>query len=79
MINKEEDKLTAWTDSAVKSLVDAKSFDILCHKHRTGESMPSAEKLRVIVEKNQADSISRLFRGDQSKVGDTTLLHGCAD
>jgi len=39
------------TDSAVRSLVDARSFDILCHRHRTGESMPSTEKLRIIVEK----------------------------
>lgn len=51
MINKEKEELAEWTHSAVRSLVDAKSFDILCHKHRTGESMPSSEKLRVTVEK----------------------------
>lgn len=51
MNNKENKKFDSWTDSAVQSLVDAKSFDILCHQHRTGESMPSTEKLRVTVEK----------------------------
>lgn len=51
MKNKEEEQSGAMTDSAVRSLVDIKSFDILCHKHRTGEFMPSIEKLRVIVEK----------------------------
>ena len=51
MKNKEEDQLVEWTHSAVQSLVDARSFDILSHKHRAGESMPSAEKLRIIVEK----------------------------
>ena len=51
MNNREDEQLVEWTDSAVRSLVDSKSFDILCHKHRTGESMPSTEKLRVTVEK----------------------------
>ena len=51
MINKEKEELVEWTHSAVRSLVDSRSFDILCHKHRTGESMPSTEKLRVTVEK----------------------------
>ena len=51
MKNKEEDQLVEWTHSAVQSLVDARSFDVLSYKHRTGESMPSAEKLRIIVEK----------------------------
>lgn len=46
-----EQQAGSWTNSAVRSLVDASSFDILCHRHRTGESMPSTEKLRVIVEK----------------------------
>jgi len=51
MENKGKEQLERWTDSAVRSLVDTRSFDILSHKHRTGESMPSTEKLRVIVEK----------------------------
>ena len=51
MKNKEDEQLVEWTGSAVRSLVDTRSFDILCHKHRPGESMPSAEKLRIIVEK----------------------------
>jgi len=51
MINKGKEELVEWTHSAVRSLVDSRSFDILCHKHRTGESMPSTEKLRVTVEK----------------------------
>jgi len=51
MKNKKEISLESWTDSAVRSLVDAKSFEMLCHKHRTGESMPSIEKLRIAVEK----------------------------
>ena len=45
------ERIGVWTDSAVRSLVDAKSFDILCHRHRAGETMPSTEKLRIIVEK----------------------------
>ena len=40
-----------WTSDIVKSLVDASSFDILVHRHRTGESMPSTKKLRTIVER----------------------------
>lgn len=51
MGNNKEDKFEEWAVSAVKSLVDTSSFDILYHKHRLGESMPSAEKLRVIVDK----------------------------
>lgn len=51
MKNKEGEQLLVLTDSAVRSLVDVRSFEILCHRHRTGESMPSTEKLRVIVEK----------------------------
>ena len=45
------ERIGVWTDSAVRSLVDSKSFDILCHRHRAGETMPSTEKLRIIVEK----------------------------
>ena len=41
----------AWTASTVRSLVDSSSFDILVHRHRTGESMPSTKKLRTIVER----------------------------
>jgi len=41
----------ALTNRAVKSLVDASSFDILCHRHRTGESMPSTKKLKALVER----------------------------
>jgi serine O-acetyltransferase len=51
MKNKENVNPGAWTVATVKSLVDASSFDILVHRHRTGESMPSAEKLRAIVER----------------------------
>jgi serine O-acetyltransferase len=40
-----------WVDAVVGSLVDARSFDILCYKHRTGESMPSIKRLKQIVEK----------------------------
>ena len=45
------EQLEAWTFAAIRSLVDSRSFDILCHKHRTGEAMPSAEKLKAIVER----------------------------
>ncbi len=48
---KEDVNSGAWTAAAVKSLVDASSFDILVHRHRTGEDMPSTEKLRDIVER----------------------------
>ena len=51
MKDKTDMQKVEWADSAVMSLVDARSFDILCYKHRTGELMPSTEKLRVIVEK----------------------------
>lgn len=51
MKNKKDKQFGEWADSAIRSLVDAKSFDILSHKHRTGESMPSTKKLRVTVEK----------------------------
>ena len=51
MKNKEDDQILGWRQTALKSLVDARSFDILTHKHRTGETMPSTEKLKVIVEK----------------------------
>ena len=51
MKNKENEDPGAWTVATVKSLVDASSFDILVHRHRTGESMPSTEKLRAIVER----------------------------
>jgi len=51
MENKAHEKSDAWTVSTVSALVDTKSFDISSHKHRTGELMPSIEKLRVIVEK----------------------------
>lgn len=51
MKNREDEQFRAWTDSAIRSLVDASSFDILCHRHRMGESMPSTKKLRAIVDK----------------------------
>ncbi len=51
MKNKEQEQLVVCTDSAVRSLVDDRYFDILCHRHRAGESMPSTEKLKLIVEK----------------------------
>ena len=51
MKDKEDTQKREWADSAVRSLVDARSFDILWYKHRTGESMPSTEKLRITVEK----------------------------
>ncbi len=44
-------KLEEWAVSAVKSLGDISSFGILYHKHRMGESMPSADKLRFIIDK----------------------------
>jgi serine O-acetyltransferase len=51
MENREDVPFGGWTDVAVKSLVDTSSFDFLCHRHRTGESMPSTEKLRAIVDR----------------------------
>ena len=51
MKSKTGEPAEVWTDSAVRSLVDARSFDILCHRHRTGESMPSSDKLKAIVER----------------------------
>jgi serine O-acetyltransferase len=51
MENRENEKSGFWTDSAVRSLIDAKAFDMMCHKHRSGELMPSTDKLRIIVEK----------------------------
>jgi serine O-acetyltransferase len=51
MKNKEDELPGALTDSAVRSLVNAESFDILCHRHRSGELMPSIDKLKTIVEK----------------------------
>ncbi len=50
MENKEKE-LVEWGLSAVKSLGDISSLSILYHKHRMGESMPSVDKLRVIVDK----------------------------
>jgi len=51
MKDKEVEDPGAWTAATIKSLVDASSFDILVHRHRTGESMPSTKKLRTIVER----------------------------
>jgi len=51
MKNKEEIETERWTAETVKSLVDASSFDILVHRHRTGESMPSTKKLKGIVDR----------------------------
>lgn len=51
MKNMADTQLIESTEAAVKSLVDERSFDILSHKHRTGEIMPSTEKLRIFVEK----------------------------
>jgi len=51
MKTKDESQLIETTQAAVRSLVDARLFDILCHRHRQGETMPSAEKLRLFVEK----------------------------
>ena len=51
MKDKEIEESGAWTADTVRSLVDASSFDILVHRHRTGESMPSTKKLRTIVER----------------------------
>ena len=50
MENKEE-KFGEWSISAVKRLVDTSSFDILCHKHRTGVPMLLSDKLKVIVDR----------------------------
>jgi serine O-acetyltransferase len=41
----------SWIDSTVRPLLDASSFNVLSHKHRAGESMPSAEKLKTLVDK----------------------------
>ncbi len=41
----------SWIDSTVRPLLDASSFNVLSHQHRAGESMPSAEKLKTLVEK----------------------------
>jgi len=51
METNKEKKFEEWAVSAVRSLVDTSSFDILYHQHRMGESMPSADKLRVIIDK----------------------------
>jgi serine O-acetyltransferase len=51
MENNKEKKFEEWAVSAVRSLVDTSSFDILYHKHKMGESMPSADKLRIIIDK----------------------------
>ena len=51
MESNKEKKFEEWAITAVRSLVDTSSFDILYHKHRMGESMPSADKLRAIVDK----------------------------
>ncbi len=45
---KEED---FWIDSTVRPLLDASSFNVLSHQHRAGESMPSAKKLKTLVDK----------------------------
>ena len=50
MIDKGDKPEGKWVDSVVRSLVDARSFDVLSYKHRTGESMPSIEKLKLIVD-----------------------------
>ncbi len=70
MKNNSNELFEAWTDSAVKSLVDARSFDILCHRHRTGESMPSAEKLKAIVERVRQIIFPGFF-GEMSLKADT--------
>ena len=41
----------SWIDSTVRPLLDASSFNVLSHQHRAGESMPSAEKLKTLVDK----------------------------
>ncbi len=51
MENRNEEKIGEWSISAVKSLVDTSSFDILCHKHRIGEPMLSSDKLKMIVDR----------------------------
>jgi serine O-acetyltransferase len=50
MENKDK-KLEEWAVSAVESLGDISSFGLLYHKHRMGESMPSADKLKIFVDK----------------------------
>jgi serine O-acetyltransferase len=50
-MNNKEDKFVEWSTSAVKSLMDTSSFDILCHKHRFGEPMLSSDKLKIIVDR----------------------------
>lgn len=51
MKNNNKEKFSDWSISAVKSLVDTSSFDILCHKHRLGEPMLSSDKLKIIVDR----------------------------
>lgn len=51
MENNKEEKFREWSVSAVKTLVDTSSFDILCHKHRMGVPMLSSDKLKVIVDR----------------------------
>jgi serine O-acetyltransferase len=53
MENNKGKKSEEWAITAVRSLVDTNSLDILYHKHRMGESMPSADKLREIVDKTR--------------------------
>jgi serine O-acetyltransferase len=50
MENKSEKK-GEWSISAVKSLVETSSFDILCHRHRMDVPMLSSDKLKGIVDK----------------------------
>ncbi len=50
MKNKEK-KSEEWADSTVRSLGDISSIGILYHRHRMGETMPSPDKLKIIVDK----------------------------
>lgn len=50
MKNKEE-QLFDETRAVVRSLVDTSSFDMLCHRQYSGETMPSTKKLKIFVDK----------------------------
>lgn len=50
MKNKEEQLLDE-TRAVVRSLVDTSSFDMLCHRQYSGETMPSTKKLKIFVDK----------------------------
>ena len=70
MKDKKELDSEAWTAATVRSLVDASSFDILVHRHRTGESMPSTKRLRTIVERIRQIIFPGYF-GEINLKGDT--------